>query len=57
MIYSASFRDLPPRVKQAVFVRLKAALEGEDPAFDWVKASERKRIQAILVETVPDWPG
>lgn len=57
MIYSASFRDLPPRVKQAVFVRLKAVLEGEDPAFDWLKASERKRIQGILAETVADWPG
>ena len=57
MIYSRSFRDLPPRVKQAVMVRLKAALAGEDPVFDWLKASERKRIEAILAETMPEWVG
>ena len=57
MIYSRSFRDLPPRVKQAVLARLKAALAGEDPVFDWLKASERKRIEAILAETLPEWVG
>ena len=55
MIYSRSFLDLPPRVKQAVLTRLKAALAGEDPVFDWLKASERKRIETILAETLPDW--
>jgi hypothetical protein len=57
MIYSRSFADMPPRVKEAVLARLKAVLAGEDAAFDWLKASERKRIEAILAETLPDWPG
>lgn len=57
MIYSRSFRDLPPRVKRPVLDRLKAVLAGEDAAFDWLKASERKRIEAILAETLPGWPG
>jgi len=57
MIYSRSFRDLPPRVKRPVLDRLKAVLAGEDAAIDWLKASERKRIEAILEETLPDWPG
>lgn len=57
MIYSRSFRDLPPRVKRPVLDRLKAVLAGEDAAFDWLKASERKRIEAILEETLPGWPG
>ena len=57
MIYSQAFRDLPPRVKRAVLSRLKAALAGREPAFDWLKASERKRIEAILAETVPGWPA
>lgn len=57
MIYSRSFQDLPPRVKQAVLARLKAVLAGEDAAYDWLKASERKRIGEILAETVPGWPA
>jgi hypothetical protein len=56
MIYSKSFSDLPPRVKRAVMEKLQAALTGREPAFDWLKASERKRIEAILAETLPDWP-
>jgi hypothetical protein len=55
MIYSRSFRDLPPRVKRAVLAKLKAALAGEEPAFDWLKESERIRIEAILAETLPGW--
>lgn len=55
MVYSAAFRDLPPRVKAAVITRMRAALAGRDPAYDWLKASERKRIAAILEETLPDW--
>lgn len=55
MIYSQAFRDLPPRVKRAVLAKLKAALAGREPAFDWLKASERRRIEAILAETLPEW--
>jgi hypothetical protein len=42
-------------VKSAVMGKLKAALAGEDPAYDWLKESERKRISAILAETLPEW--
>lgn len=55
MVYSQAFRDLPPRVKSAVIAKMKSVLAGEDPAFDWLKESERKRISAILTETLPDW--
>ena len=55
MVYSRTFRDLPPRVKSAVLARMKAVLAGEDPVFDWLKKSERKRIDAILAETLPGW--
>ncbi len=57
MVYSRTFRDLPPRVKSAVLAKMKLVLAGEDPAFDWLKASERKRISAILAETLPEWEG
>jgi hypothetical protein len=57
MVYSQAFRDLPPRVKSAVMVRMKAVLAGDDPAINWLKESERKRISAILTETLPDWQG
>ena len=57
MVYSQAFHDLPPRVKSAVISRMKAVLEGDDPAFDWLKESERKRISGILTETLPDWQG
>ncbi|MEK7953784.1 hypothetical protein [Luteolibacter soli] len=57
MVYSQAFHDLPPRVKSAVIARMKAVLAGDDPAFDWLKESERKRIAAILTETLPEWQG
>ena len=57
MVYSQAFRDLPPRVKSAVITRMKAVLAGDDPAIGWLKESERKRISAILTETLPDWQG
>ena len=55
MVYSKTFRDLPPRVKWAVIAKMKAALAGEDPGFDWLKESERKRISGILEETLEGW--
>ena len=56
MIYSSAFRNLPARVKSAVVGKMQAALSGDDPAYAWLKAPERKRIAAILAETLPDWP-
>ncbi|WP_193214126.1 hypothetical protein [Luteolibacter marinus] len=55
MVYSDAFRDLPARVKRVVLERMHAVLAGEDPFFDWLKASERRRITAILSETLPGW--
>jgi hypothetical protein len=56
MIYSPAFTQLPNRVKSAVLGKMHAALSGDDPAFHGLKASERKKISAILKETLPDWP-
>ncbi len=55
MIYSSAFKNLPNRVKSAVFARMHTALAGDDPAFAWLKAPERKKIAAILAETLPGW--
>lgn len=52
MIYSKAFEALPPRVKSAVFARLREVLEqGKD--FPGIKPAERRRIAEILRETVP----
>jgi hypothetical protein len=56
MIYSSAFGNLPARVKSAVVGKMQVVLSGSDPAFAWLKAPERKRITAILAETLPDWP-
>ncbi|WP_075090837.1 hypothetical protein [Haloferula sp. BvORR071] len=55
MVYSQAFRDLPPRVKQAVFAGMKAVISGEDSSFSYLKESERKRVDAILKETLDGW--
>jgi hypothetical protein len=57
MVYSPAFEHLPPRVKSAVIGKMKAVLAGADATVDWLKASERKRISAILAETLPGWDG
>jgi hypothetical protein len=57
MVYSEVFNSLPPRVKSAVITRLHAILES-DPGpgnHPEIKASERRKIVAILRETLPDW--
>ena len=56
MIYSSAFRNLPARVKSAVFAKMQAALAGADLTFAELKAPERKQIAAILAETLPEWP-
>ena len=57
MVYSEVFKSLPQRVKSAVIARLHAILES-DPAPEnhpEIKASERRKIAAILRETLPGW--
>ena len=55
MVYSDAFRDLPPRVKRAVIAKMHQALAGEEPGIDWLKSSERTRINGILADTLPGW--
>ena len=58
MIYSGAFRSLPARVRSAVIRRLHAVLTSEPTPQNHpeIKSSERRRIVAILGETLPDWP-
>ena len=56
MVYSRAFTGLPARVKESVLARMKVVLAGEDESYDYLKESERKRIAAILTETLPGWP-
>jgi hypothetical protein len=55
MVYSEAFRNLPAEVKRKVLEKMRAALSGKDAAYDWLKSSERSRIEAILAETLPGW--
>lgn len=55
MVYSDAFAALHPGVKKRVFAKMRAALAGDDPDIDWLSSSERKKITAILEETLPRW--
>jgi hypothetical protein len=57
MIYSRAFSSLPPRVKTAVMKKLKAVLSAEKAEDDYaaIKVPERRRIAAILEETLAGW--
>lgn len=55
MVYSDAFKSLPPTVKALVLGKMRKALSGEDGRIGWLAASERKRIGAILSETLPGW--
>ncbi|MEY2877679.1 MAG: hypothetical protein RLZZ15_59 [Verrucomicrobiota bacterium] len=56
LIYSESFRALPPPLKTRILDRLQAVLLGREPGerYAYLPAEERARIYAILVETHPD---
>jgi hypothetical protein len=55
MIYSQAFAQLPARVRSATLKRLRAVLDGAEAQeeFAYIKEPERKRISAILKETLP----
>lgn len=55
MIYSQAFAQLPERIKSATLKRLRAVLNGAEAQeeFSYLKEPERKRITAILRETLP----
>ncbi len=55
MVYSDAFRDLPAEVKRRVLEKMRTALSGNEPTYDWLKASTRSKIDAILTETLPEW--
>ncbi|MEY3897281.1 MAG: hypothetical protein RLZZ214_2802, partial [Verrucomicrobiota bacterium] len=57
MVYSEAFRNLPAPVKQLVIRKMRSALTGNDSAYDWIKVSEKQKIDAILAETLPEWNG
>ena len=57
MIYSAAFAALPGRVKSAVLTHLREVLKNPPSPdnFPDIKDSERRKILAILADTLPDW--
>ena len=57
LIYSESFRTLPPGLKSRIFERLKTALASRDPSdrYAYLPADEKERIWSILEETLPDF--
>lgn len=63
LIYSESFRALPGPLKNRIYDRLLAVLEGRDASgrYDYLGAGERGRIREILLETHPEaaarWAG
>ena len=57
MIYSDAFRDLPAEVNRRVLEKMRLALSGNNPACDWLKSSEKVKIEEILAETLPGWNG
>ena len=56
LIYSASFRALPPPLKRRIYSRLERALRptDPDPRYAYILKEERERIQCILRETDPE---
>ncbi|MFZ9936487.1 MAG: hypothetical protein ACO3JG_05445 [Luteolibacter sp.] len=59
MVYSEAFRALPARIRESVIARLHHILTGNPSPghHPGLGAASRKRIAAILGETLPGWPG
>lgn len=55
MVYSDAFKGLPDGLKQRVIAKMKRVLSGEAEGFEYLKKSERKRIDEILSETLKGW--
>jgi hypothetical protein len=58
MIYSAAFGALPPEVREAVFARMSAILDGRDasPKYARLAAADRLAVVEILRATLPGFP-
>lgn len=56
LIYSETFRALPPQMKSRILERLGAVLGGDDPQgrYAYLETGEKQRIYEILSETHPD---
>lgn len=56
LIYSDAFKSLPKEVKRYVYARLFHVLTGHDQTndFDHLSESDRRAIQEILTETLPE---
>jgi hypothetical protein len=59
MIYSITFTNLMPQLKQTVLANLWSVLQGNDSKqrYSYLGETERKHIARILVETLPDAPA
>lgn len=55
MIYSSVFAGLHPLVKQRVFTRINAAMNGTEAEFSYLPTTERKTIHEILRATLPEF--
>ena len=56
MIYSKSFKSLPPVVRTKTLEELWRALHSDDEKFEHLGSRERKRIITIVRDTVNDLP-
>jgi hypothetical protein len=56
VIYSESFNQMPPILKDYIYRRLREVLSGEDksPAYAHLAAADREAILAILKDTKPE---
>lgn len=58
MVYSHAFESLPDGVKRPLIARLRERLSDADDAADaaeWISPVERRKVVAILEETLPAW--
>jgi hypothetical protein len=55
MVYSEAFKGMPDALKNRVIARMKRVVAGEEEGFEYLKESERKRIDTILSETLDGW--
>lgn len=55
MVYSDAFRGMPLVLRKKVIARMKQVLRGEITGFEYLKPSERGRIDGILSETLDGW--
>ena len=55
MVYSDAFNGLPPTLRELVLEKMREAIAGRSERVGWLAASERKRIDRILMETLPGW--